>query len=108
MRDNAGIASLTEGPMTKVIREPVDGWLILMNDEVGKRAAPGSIFRFGRTAEGNHPLVEMLQPGWAVGSRHFVPFKDEAAVREFLTGLGFKEMPRVTSGTPNWELDSAS
>ncbi|ABO60365.1 hypothetical protein Bcep1808_7490 (plasmid) [Burkholderia vietnamiensis G4] len=111
MRDNAGIASLTEGPMTKVIREPVDGWLILMNDEVGKRAAPGCLFRFGRTAsDGMHPLVEMLQPGWAAGTRYFVPFRDEAGVREFLLGLGFTEMPRVIPGesTPYWNLDGKS
>ncbi|WP_232448919.1 hypothetical protein [Burkholderia ubonensis] len=79
-----------------------------MNDEVGKRAVPGCVFRFGRnSANGDHPLVEMLQPGWSAGLRYFVPFKDETSVREFLIGLGFTEMPRVTpgDGQPLWELN---
>ncbi|WP_321820900.1 MULTISPECIES: hypothetical protein [unclassified Burkholderia] len=95
--------------MAKVIREPVDGWLIRMNDEVGKRAVSGCVFRFGRMSmDGRYPLVEMRQPGWSAGAQHFHPFKDEAAVREFLLGLGFAEMPRVPPGedTPRWRLDS--
>jgi hypothetical protein len=57
--------------------------------------------------DGGHPLVEIRQPGWTVGLRYFVPFNDEGAVREFLVGLGFTEMPRVTpgDGTPLWDLE---
>lgn len=90
--------------MPKVIREPIDGWLIAMNDEVGKRAAPGSVFRFGRmSTDGKYPVVEIQQPGWAVGTRYFVPFKDEGEVRAFLLDLGFTEQPRAGTDTPFWK-----
>ncbi|KVD29912.1 hypothetical protein [Burkholderia ubonensis] len=36
--------------MATFVREPIDGWLIRQNDEMGKRAAPGCLFRFGRVA----------------------------------------------------------
>ena len=97
--------------MAAVIREPVDGWLIRMNDEIGKRAVPGCLFRFGRmSTDGAHPVVEVRQPGWEVGTRYFVPFKDENAVRGFLLGLGFTEMPRVVSAesTPHCTLEDES
>ncbi|WP_321897341.1 hypothetical protein [Burkholderia cepacia] len=103
-----GVLLRSEGSMASVIREPVDGCLIRMNDEVGKRALPGCVFLFCRMSmDGTHPVVEMRQPGWSAGTRYFVPFKDEAAVREFLLRLGFTEMPRVTpgDGTPEWELE---
>jgi hypothetical protein len=75
-----------------------------MNDEVGKRAVPGSVFRFGRTSmDGKHPIVEIKQPGWAVGTRYFVPFKDEGEVRDFLIDLGFIEQPRANADTPRWK-----
>ncbi len=93
----------------KIIREPTDGWLIRMNDEVGTRACAGSMFRFGRRSmDGNYPVVETYQPGWAVGTRYFVPFADEQAVRTFLLGLGFTECRRVTpdTTTPEWSHDS--
>ncbi|AMU19216.1 hypothetical protein A3203_38985 (plasmid) [Burkholderia cenocepacia] len=94
----------------KVIREPVDGWMVRMNDEVGKRVVPESVFRFGRVTSLNDgkPLVEILQPGWTHGLRYFVPFNDEAGVRAFLVGLGFTERPRVTpgDGTPLWDFDA--
>ncbi|MDV3102905.1 hypothetical protein [Burkholderia cenocepacia] len=94
----------------KIIREPVDGWMIRMNDEVGKRVVPGSVFRFGRVTSLNdgRPLVEILQPGWTRGLRYFDPFNDEAGVRAFLVGLGFTERPRVTpgDGTPLWDFDA--
>lgn len=92
--------------MTVVVREVADGWLIAMNDEVGKRAAPGAFFRMGRMSmDGRHPVVETLQPGWSAGTQHFMPFKDEAEVREFLLGLGFTELPRWTPGTPRLSLE---
>ncbi|MBH9724830.1 hypothetical protein KDX27_35035 [Burkholderia cenocepacia] len=87
--------------MTVIVREVVDGWLIAMNDEVGKRAAPGAVFRMGRmSTDGRHPVVETLQPGWSSGTQYFMPFRDEAEVREFLLGLGFTELPRWTPGAP--------
>ncbi|MBN3761178.1 hypothetical protein G3O01_10145 [Burkholderia sp. Ac-20365] len=95
--------------MAKIVREPVDGWLIRMNDEVGKRAVPGCLFRFGRMSmDGRLPVVETYQPGWTVGTQYFLPFKDESALRAFLLGLGFEERPRVAQGdgTPLWRLDS--
>lgn len=89
----------------KFVREPVDGWLIAMNDETGMRAVPESIFRFGRVATGGRPpLVEILQPRFCAGTRHFQPFEDEEAVRTFLTGLGFTEQPRATSASELWRL----
>lgn len=92
--------------MTVVVREVVDGWLIAMNDEVGKRAAPGALFRMGRMSmDGRYPVVETLQPGWSAGTQHFLPFKDEAEVREFLLGLGFIELPRWTPGSPRLSLE---
>jgi hypothetical protein len=78
-----------------------------MNDEVGKLAVPNSIFRFGRKSmDGQHPVVETRQPGWSTGTQYFHPFKDEVAVREFLLGLGFTEMPRATNDTPRWKLET--
>lgn len=48
--------------MTVIVREVVDGWLIAMNDEVGKRAAPGAVFRMGRmSTDGRYPVVETSQ-----------------------------------------------
>lgn len=90
-----------------ILREVVDGWLIAMNDEVGKRACPGSVFRFGRKS-GDYPLVETFQPGWSVGTQHLMPFRDEEEVRAFLLGLGFTEKPRVDvdDDTTLWSLDS--
>jgi hypothetical protein len=79
-----------------------------MNDEVGKLAAPGGTFRFGRLSmDKRFPLVEMRQPGWMVGARNFHPFKDEDEVRTFLAGLGFTEHPRVESGEKRtlWTLE---
>jgi hypothetical protein len=71
----------------KVIAEPIDGWMIAMNDEVGKRAAPGAVFRFGRKAmSGTYPVVET-----------------EEQVREFLVRLGFTERPRIEDQlAPRW------
>jgi hypothetical protein len=93
--------------MDTIIREPVDGWLIRMNDEVGKMAVPGSLFRFGRTSFGrNLPLVETYQPGWAVGTQHLMPFNSEDGLRQFLLGLGFTERERVTNDAPRWTMES--
>ncbi|WP_241295894.1 hypothetical protein [Burkholderia stabilis] len=99
--------SLFDGMMmTVIVREVVDGWLIAMNDEVGKRAAPGAVFRMGRmSSDGRYPVVETRQPGWSSGARYFMPFKDETEVREFLLGLGFTELPRWTPGTPLLSLE---
>lgn len=96
--------------MAVILREPEDGWLIRMTDEVGKMATPGSLFRFGRKSlGGDDPVVEMYQPGWSTGARYFHPFQNEAEVRAFLLGLGFTEAPRITPGydTPRWKLDSS-
>jgi hypothetical protein len=92
--------------VTVIVREVVNGWLIAMNDEVGKRAASGAVFRLGRMSmDGQHPVVETLQPGRSSGTQYFMPFKDEAEVREFLLGLGFTELPRWTPGTPLLSID---
>ena len=92
--------------ITVIVREVVDGWLIAMNDEVSKRADPGAVFRMGRmSTDGRYPVVETRQPGWSSGARYFMPFKDEAELREFLLGLGFTELPRWTPGTPLLSLD---
>lgn len=55
----------------KIIREPVDGRMVRMNDEVGTRVVPGSVFRFGRVTSlnGGQPLEEILQLGWAIAFR---------------------------------------
>lgn len=37
----------------KIIREPVDGWMVRMNDEVSKRVLPEAVFRFGRVTSLN-------------------------------------------------------
>ncbi|HKT97090.1 MAG TPA: hypothetical protein VJS30_11205, partial [Paraburkholderia sp.] len=60
---------------------------------VGKRAAPGAVFRFGRKPlGGSHlPVVETCQPGFAAGTQFFMPFETEGQVRKFLTGFGFTE-----------------
>jgi hypothetical protein len=88
----------------KVIAEPIDGWMIAMNDEVGKRAAPGAVFRFGRKAmSGTYPVVEICQPGFSAGTQHFRPFETEEQVREFLVRLGFTERPRIEDQlAPRW------
>ncbi|HKT97935.1 MAG TPA: hypothetical protein VJS30_15600, partial [Paraburkholderia sp.] len=61
------------------VDEPLDGWVIAMKDEVGKRAAPGAVFRFGRKPlGGSHlPVVETCQPGFAAGTQFFMPFETE-------------------------------
>ncbi|MBN3839259.1 hypothetical protein [Burkholderia sp. Ac-20349] len=87
------------------VSEPIDGWVIAMNDEVGKRAAPGAMFRFGRLplSGSNRPVVETCQPGFSAGTQYFMPFESEAQVREFLLDLGFTERARVTDqATPRW------
>lgn len=79
----------------KVYREFDEGYVVLMDDQVGKRAAPGSVFRFGVRFQGN-PCVEMHQPGGTSGVRRVFDGETEDSIRAFLVGIGFEERPRAT------------
>lgn len=80
-----------------VIREFDNGWMLAMNDEVGKRVIPGSVFRFGAHFDG-HPVIEFYQRGSTEGMRSFLPGETEASVRSFLVSVGFVEARRFMPG----------
>ncbi|AVA33803.1 hypothetical protein [Cupriavidus metallidurans] len=87
-----------------VYREFNNGWCLAMNDEVGTRVIPRSVFRFGVKFM-NENCVEIHQPGAtsAVRRVELFPGDTEDSVRAFLLSVGFEERPRAGPGEPTLE-----
>jgi hypothetical protein len=90
--------------MPVIYTEFDNGLVLATTDTSGKRAIPGSVFRFGgagRTGEGWTP-VEIYQRGGVSATTSLrMP---EGEVRAFLTGLGLIEAGGITAEFPLKEI----